>query len=226
MPTPLVSADRLMRLHPNRERRLLDGASIAIRPGDRLAVAGPSGAGKTLLLRALALLDAIDGGEVRWKGQGISHDAVPGYRRHVVYLHQRPALLAETVEQALRRPFSLRVHGKARFDRSRIEQWLDDLGRDRTFFDKPVRNLSGGEMQLVALLRAIQLDPSVLLLDEPTAALDPASSTAVEALIDRWIEADHDARAIVWVSHDADQTGRIAHRMLHMNAGRLEHRSE
>lgn len=226
MPTPLVLADRVTRLHPNRQRRLLDSVSLEIRPGDRLAVAGPSGAGKTLLLRSLALLDPIDGGEVRSQGKAVGHDAVPEYRCRVVYLHQRPALLAETVEQALRRPFSLRVHGKARFDRSRMERWLDDLGRDRTFLDKPVRNLSGGEMQLVALLRAIQLDPHVLLLDEPTAALDPASSTAVEALIDRWIMADHDARAIVWVSHDADQTSRIARRMLHMNAGRLEHRSE
>ena len=139
-----------------------------------MAVCGPSGAGKTLLLRALALLDPLDSGEILWTGRPVARDQVPRFRREAIYLHQRSAVLEDNVEAALRQPFSLRVYRQRQFDRDRAVSFLEQLGRDEAFLAKRVRDLSGGEMQITALVRALQLDPTVLLLDEPTSALDRA----------------------------------------------------
>ena len=151
---------------------------------------GPPDQGKTLLLRSLSLLDSLDEGEVRWNGKTHHGSSVPDYRRQVVYLHQRPALWEGTVEANLRRPFQLQLHQARQFDRSQIVNWLAVLGRAESFLDQPQQELSGGETQLVGFLRAIQLDPSVLLLDEPTASLDQETAMAMERLIDLWMAAD------------------------------------
>jgi putative ABC transport system ATP-binding protein len=190
--------------------------------GERLGVLGPSGAGKTVLLRAIALLDPLDEGSVRWDGRVVRGADVPDYRKRVVYLHQRPALLEGTVEDNLRYPFALRAHRDRSFDPTRAEDLLERLGRERGFLAKNSRDLSGGESQLVGLIRAVQLDPAVLLLDEPTASLDPAATRAVEGWLDDWLAARPAERALVWVSHDADQARRMTGRRIHLRAGRLE----
>ena len=201
---------------------LIRGVSVAIGFGDRLGVLGPSGAGKTVLLRAIARLDPLDEGSIRWQGRVVQGEGVPDYRKRVVYLHQRPALLEGTVEDNLRYPFTLRAHRDRSFDPDRAEDLLARLGRDPGFLAKSSRDLSGGESQLVGLIRAVQLDPAVLLLDEPTASLDPATARAVEGLLDDWLAADPDGRALVWVSHDADQARRMTRRRVYLRAGRLE----
>jgi putative ABC transport system ATP-binding protein len=201
---------------------LIRGVSVSVRFGERLGVLGPSGAGKTVLLRAIAQLDPLDEGSIRWQGRAVHGDDIPAYRRRVVYLHQRPALLEGTVEDNLRYPFTLRAHRERTFDPDRIENLLAQLGREPGFLAKKSRDLSGGESQLVGLIRAVQLDPAVLLLDEPTASLDPATTRAVEGLLDDWMAANPAERALVWVSHDADQARRMTGRRLHLRAGRLE----
>jgi putative ABC transport system ATP-binding protein len=149
-------------------------------------VLGPSGAGKAVLLRALALLDLLDEGVILWGGQAIRCEAVPSFRSTVLYLHQRPTLFEGAVEANLRHPFSLKVHRNRRYDRDRIVNLLEQLGRDTSFLEKSHRDLSGGEAQIVALLRALQLDPTVLLLDEPTASLDRETASVIEDLLKRW----------------------------------------
>ena len=104
-----------------------------------------------------------------------------------------------------------------------ILELLGRLGRARSFLANRVADLSGGEIQIVALLRAVQLDPSVLLLDEPTAALDGQTTTAVEQLLKDWVAESPDNRAMVWVTHDTDQAGRVAERTLCIQRGRLRH---
>jgi putative ABC transport system ATP-binding protein len=217
-----VEVKGIGRRDPNGEAWLIRDVSFVVNPGDRLTVLGATGAGKTVLLRALSLLDPLHTGSIHWRGRAVQGDAVPAYRTQVVYLHQRPALFDGSVEDNLRHPFTLRMHHGRRFDQERAVELLNNLGRPATFLAKSVRDLSGGEAQIVALLRAVQLDPAILLLDEPTASLDNVTARDVERLLDLWFAAGHGGRSLVWVSHDVGQADRVASRRLLMRAGRLE----
>ena len=188
---------------------------------NKLAFWMATGSGKTLLMRALACLDSIDTGEILWHGEPIHGDAVPQFRRQAIYLHQRPALIEGTVEENLRLPFTLRIHRQCEFSRERIISLLGHVNRTGAFLERSSRDLSGGEAQIVALLRAIQLQPALLLLDEPTAALDDESMQMIEQLVNDWFEESPSDRAFVWVSHDKEQVARVAGRILAMHDGRL-----
>jgi putative ABC transport system ATP-binding protein len=220
-PPALVEARDLERRTPDSRKHLLREISLSIQAGERLAIVGATGSGKTLLLRSLALLDPIDGGEVLWKGNPIEASDIPCYRSQVIYLHQRPALIGATVEACLRQPFSLRTHRVGAYKRDQAVALLESLDRNGEFLSKACRDLSGGERQLAALVRAMLLDPAVLLLDEPTTALDATAVVAAEALVHAWITESADARAIVWVTHDARQVQRTADRVVTMQSGQL-----
>ena len=220
-----LGAIKIGRRDPTTEGWLIQYVSFIINRGDRVGVLGPSGAGKTVLLRALALLDPLDAGAIIYQGEVVVGDEVPGYRSQVIYLHQKPALQEGTVEDNLRHPFTLKAHRQRQFDRRKATDLLALLGRDAAFLGKSSRDLSGGEAQIAALVRAIQLEPTILLLDEPTASLDPATAEAVEALLDRWMAARVDERALVWVGHDREQTLRMTTRTISLTTGRLESES-
>jgi putative ABC transport system ATP-binding protein len=208
--SPLISAQQIALMgDPDPIRRI----TLEIREGDGLALCGPSGCGKTLLLRAMAMLDPILSGSVLWKGEEVPGERIPQYRASVLYLPQRVALVESTVEVALGAFFSFRVHRTKKFERGRAEELLDMLGRNRAFLSKECRNLSGGERQIVALIRALLLEPEILLLDEPTAALDAPTAEAVEALVLR------ESRTYVWVTHQEGQAARVGRQRLELRAG-------
>ena len=163
----------------------------------------------------------MDSGSVRWQSREVAPSQVTAYRGHVVYLHQRPSLISGTVEKNLRSPLLLRTHATKQIDSHKISEWLRQLGRDQEFLSRHTRDFSGGERQLVALLRALQLDPSVLLLDEPTAAMDQGLAQTVEQCVATWISNSPADRAVIWVSHDDRQIGRVAQRILRLDQGRL-----
>ncbi len=218
---PLLIAERLLRRGPDAAQPLLDARDLAVSAGDRIVVGGPSGSGKTLLLRALALFDPLDEGGVRWQGQRVDRDRVPGFRGLVHYFRQRPVALAADVENALRQPFRLQQHRRRAFDRRRVVAWLEALGRTDRFLQRRTRELSGGEMQLVALVRGLQLDPAILLLDEPTAALDPATTDAVQRMLAEWLQQQPRQRAYLWVTHDQRQARHVGNRAWHVHGGRV-----
>lgn len=190
---------------------------LRLAPRDRLALVGPSGSGKTVLLRALAALDPLDEGTLELEGTPLDRWPVPEYRARVLYLPQRAALPEGPVEEHLRAPFEFAVHRDRRsFDRGRAVELLGALGRDERFLEKDVAPLSGGEQQIVALIRALLLDPAVLLLDEPAASMDDALASGAEAVVDRWVREPGTERAVVWTSHRPDRIDRVTDRRLEM----------
>ena len=218
--TALLQADNISRQAGNGSWLLKD-VSLDIATGDQWGIAGATGSGKTLLLRALSLLDPIDEGCILWKGKEISNPDVPTFRRRVIYLHQRPVLFEGTVQTNLRLIESIRPGSASSFDRERVLEILSILGRSDDFLAKSSNDLSGGEAQIVALMRVVLLDPVVLLLDEPTAALDGGTTARVEQCLRDWLDEQPTARAQCWITHDISQADRVATRILHMAGGRL-----
>lgn len=194
-------------------RWLWRGVNTQIDEGERWAIVGPSGSGKTVLLRILCGLDQLDEGTISAGGTPLDELSLPEHRARVHYLLQRPALFEGTVENNLRVPLALDVHRDRTYDADAAQRALDALGRPASFLNQSVERLSGGEQQIVALLRAFQADPDVLLLDEPTASLDPDATEAVESLVARWQDEDS-RRATVWTSHDRDQIARVTDQTL------------
>ncbi len=247
---PLLRATDLGRRDPEApERWLFRRFSLALPPEEIVSLQGPTGSGKTLLLRALAALDPLDGGELELLGRPVGEWEMPAWRSTAVYVHQSPPLPPGTVEAALREPFGYRVHGQRSFSRERAAGLLRELGRPEGFLERRTEELSGGERQAAALVRALLARPRILLLDEPTAALDPDGVARVEELVRRWlrhagradgsrapedvgaVEAGSRAadasppvdppRAVLWVTHDADQARRVADRRLRLADGAL-----
>lgn len=208
----IVEARGVGRRRSGSDAWLFRDVSVDLAPGERVAVVGPTGSGKTVLLRALALLDPLDEGTILWRGRPVRDHDVPRYRAGVAYVHQKPVLFRGTVEDNLRQPFHLHVHRGRSYDADRTLRLLSEVGRDGDFLSRSERNLSGGERQLVQLVRVLQLAPDVLLLDEPTAALDAGSAASIEKLVLSWQEKKPDRRALVWVSHDPRQVSRVAGR--------------
>jgi phosphate-transporting ATPase len=183
---------------------VLKPASFSLAAGECIAVKGPSGAGKTLLLRAIADLDPNEG-RVSLDGRDRATMSGPEWRRLVGYVPAEPGWWAETV-------------GPHFADWPAAAALLAKLGLAEATKSWPIARTSTGERLRLALVRALIVRPKVLLLDEPTAALDAASVAAVEALIACRLRA---GLAVLWVTHDAAQAGRIAQRQLVVEAGRV-----
>ncbi len=181
----------------------LPSLSFAVADGECLAVEGPSGSGKTRILRAIADLDPNDGSFFL---DGHERREVPAteWRKNVRFAAAEPGWWADTPRQTL--PAS-------EFADARAHRLLTAVGLDTDVLDRQVSRLSTGERQRLALVRAMFDEPRVLLLDEPTAALDPAAAYLVEALIRAQLEA---GRSVLIASHDAALIDRLAHVRLHL----------
>ena len=213
----LLQINHLVRRIPGNDNPLLDDISLSIQPGERVGLAGGSGSGKTSLLRTIALLDPISIGQILFRGQPVTNP--PSFRRQVIYLHQRPAMIGGSVRDNLQLPFTV-ASATGSYNEVQIDDWTDSLGKSADFINQAADTLSGGEQQLVALMRAIQIDPLVLLLDEPSASLDGESAQKFEQLVALFL-AGADERALVWVSHDESQLARMTSRVVTMADGRI-----
>ena len=182
---------------------------LDIAPGEMVLLSGPSGAGKSVLLRAIADLDPHPG--EAWLDQHARATLAPAvWRRRVALLPAEPAWWAETVGAHFPPAFGGDAQGL---------DWLRQLGFEPHVLDWNVARLSTGERQRLALARLLAHRPEVLLLDEPTANLDPDSRARVETLIAAY--RDRRPAAVFWVSHDPAQRRRLGGRGFVIAAGRL-----
>ncbi|WP_255444580.1 ATP-binding cassette domain-containing protein [Achromobacter sp. LC458] len=179
--------------------------SLDLAGGECGAIVGPSGSGKSLLLRQVADLDPGHG-EVELLGRPRSAMRGHEWRRQVVYCQAEAGWWDDHVAPHFT-------------DRAQAQRLMQPLGLTPEKLDALVHELSTGERQRLALVRALALQPRVLLLDEPTAALDQAATVTVEAALQQFL--DHGG-AMLMVTHNAEQARRLARRTWRMTNGQLE----
>ncbi len=200
---------------------VLNGVDLNMERGQRIAIMGPSGSGKSTLLNCVAGLEDLDAGEIRFMGQLISSDTAAAatlLRRGNItsifqFFHLLPTLRAwENVE------FPLLLGGIEKSDRrERVDQLLGEVGLQHRAEAWP-SELSGGEMQRLAIARALITQPALILADEPTGSLDSKNSERILAMLME-LTGRHQT-ALLMVTHDAEAAG-ICERTLHMSDGSL-----
>ena len=196
-------------------RAVVDLERLEVRAGEVLALVGPSGAGKSTLLRLLNFLEPPTAGTITYRGRSFRDHRVPiAVRREITTVFQRPVLLRGSVRRNVAYGLGLR---NQRDDR-RVEQMLTQVGLD-TLAKARAQRLSGGEMQRVALARALVIRPTVLLLDEPTANLDPYNMALIEDVVHR--QNREEGTTVVLVTHNVFQAKRLATRVGLMLSGHL-----
>ena len=188
-------------------KRLVDGIDLTLGGDGITVVMGPNGAGKSLLLRMLHGLIRPTSGEILWGG----HPLTTEVRRRQALVFQKPVLLRRSVAANL--DFVLR----GRDVPARREALLDHVGLGG-HSGQPARLLSGGEQQRLALARALATEPQVLMLDEPTASLDPGSVLKIEEIVR---QAAARGTRIIFVTHDLGQARRLADDVVFLANGRL-----
>jgi phospholipid/cholesterol/gamma-HCH transport system ATP-binding protein len=202
---------------------VLNGVSLSVRRGETLAVLGRSGTGKSVLLRIIIGLETPDSGSVRIHGQdiaGVDLDRMGAIRKKMGFLFQHAALY-DSLTVAGNVAFPLEHHRKDMTRperRDRVKQLLAEVGMERDL-DKMPSDISGGMQKRVGLARALALDPEILLLDEPTAGLDPISSGEINDLILK-LQREHEMASIV-VTHDMHSAKTIANRLAILDQGNV-----
>lgn len=199
------------------QRHVLDVESLEIYAGEVFAIVGPSGAGKSTLLRLLNFLESPSQGKISFKGSEFSatKEAPIEVRRQVTTVFQRPVLLNRSVWANVGYGLRLRCGGE---DSKQIQTALEKVGLLQ-LARQPALTLSGGEAQRVALARALVLRPQALLLDEPTANLDPYNVGLIESTV---AEMNRDqGMTVVLVTHNVFQARRLAKRAVLLLDGQV-----
>lgn len=204
--------------------RALNDLSLQVRRGERMALIGANGSGKSTLLRALAGLAFPDDGSIRFFGEPMTEERLRNedfcfqFRRRVGLLFQNPDVQlfnASVFDEVAFGPLQLKWPRDQ--IRAMVEDTLESMGIEDLRNRAPHR-LSGGEKKRVALASVLVLDPEVLLLDEPTAALDPTSETQVIDLLAGWASG---AKTVITATHDLDALEEIADRCVVLRNGQV-----
>ena len=191
-------------------QQLINNISFDLTENNITVIMGHNGAGKSLLVRLLHGILEPQSGSINWSGQPASEDNI---RKQQSMVFQKPVLLRRSVKANL--DYALKLRGKLNNQR-RVELLAAAQLEDKA--SQPARSLSGGEQQRLAIARALATDPGVLLLDEPTASLDPAATEKIETLI---TTANRQGRKIILVTHDIAQAKRLAGDIVLLSDGKI-----
>jgi D-methionine transport system ATP-binding protein len=198
---------------------LLQDISCEICRGDRLVIVGPSGAGKTSLLRLLNRLSELSQGQIFFEAQEIRQIPVLQLRQQVMLVSQESKLLGMTVREALAYP--LQLQGMARSSiQQRLSTWMEQLHIPEDWLERTEVQLSVGQRQWVAIARALITQPKVVLMDEPTSALDAGRSHHLLQVLQDLTETQQ--TTIVMVNHQLELAQQFSNRVLYLHQGNLE----
>jgi tungstate transport system ATP-binding protein len=212
---PIYRVEQIQKSY--KDRLVLHVDQLDIYPGEIMALVGPSGAGKSTLLRLLNFLEAPTQGEIIFHDRVFSSDKDISLelRRRVTTVFQRPMLLNRSVGANVKFGLDLRGTNHAG---ERVRSVLNEVGLFG-FEHEKARTLSGGEAQRVALARAMIIQPEVLLLDEPTANLDPYNVGLIEKIAIQLNQ--QQGTTLVLVTHNVFQARRLAHRVAFLLDGKI-----
>ncbi|MDN6397718.1 MAG: ATP-binding cassette domain-containing protein [Alkalibacterium sp.] len=195
---------------------ILSHLDFSVNKGEHITVTGPSGGGKSTLLKVIASMLTQTEGSIIYKGKNIQEINPIEYRKKVSYLFQNPALFDSTVKDNLAFPSSIRDD---KFDEAKSIQLLERVSLDKSYLSKQVKELSGGEKQRIALIRNILYKPEILLLDEVTSSLDMENKDILHDIIGELN--DKDKITILSVSHDEEEIKR-ANRVIRIIDGKVD----
>ncbi len=217
------------RADQRRPRELaFEAVSFSVAPGERVAILGQPGSGKTALLRTVAFLQRPDKGRVYFNGQDVGRlggEELRRLRRHLQYVGGDPRYLfhpAQTVGDALLEPLQIHALGSSQEQQARSEAMAGQMGVSRLLLERKVSLLSPALRQRVGLARALTLHPRLLLCDELIDHLEEAAARPLLELVAHACRALPQAAAWVWTTSDDELARAFSDRVLHLKAGRLE----
>ncbi|MFA5375488.1 MAG: ABC transporter ATP-binding protein [Dehalococcoidia bacterium] len=206
---PIIETKNLSQIYEGRQ--ILKDVNFSLEKDDALALIGPNGAGKTTLLRLLDLLEKPSSGQIYFDAVDVTRSGKSRLRarRRMAFIHQKPIMFKMNAFNNVACGLKFRREDKKNV-RNKVEQVLELVDMN-DYRKRDARTLSGGEMQRIAIARALVTNPAVLFLDEPTANLDPASVSKVEEILARIMR--EGKTAILMVTHDMAQGQRIARKI-------------
>ncbi|MFK0730102.1 MAG: ATP-binding cassette domain-containing protein [Gloeotrichia echinulata GP01] len=197
---------------------ILQDISLKIFPSECIAIVGPSGAGKTALLQLINRLNEPTSGKIYLENQEYQQIPIIQLRQDVTLVLQETKLLGMTVQQALAYPLVLRSLPKQTIQQ-RVNYWIEQLHIPSDWLAKTEVQLSAGQRQLVAIARALVIQPKILLLDEPTSALDIGTASHLLFVLTQLAHTHH--TTILMVNHQLDLAQIFCTRLLHLQQGQL-----
>ncbi|MDJ0726234.1 MAG: ATP-binding cassette domain-containing protein [Prochloraceae cyanobacterium] len=215
---PILKLEGVVLETPLAAENILQDISFDLFRGDRLTIIGPTGAGKTSLLKLLNRLSNFSRGEIYFHSQSIKTTSPIELRQKIVLVPQEPKLLGMSVKEAIVYPLFLQQLPQREIQQ-RIITWTELLRIPEDWFDRNEVQLSLGQRQLVAIARGLVMQPEILLLDEPTSALDAGrTANLIKILIDLTA---NNKTSVIMVNHQLEAAIEFAERVLYLEQGRL-----
>lgn len=200
----------------NNNQSILEDINLSINSGDYISIVGPSGSGKSTFLKLCSHLISSSKGSIIYKGKSIEKYNPIDLRKDISYCFQTPYLFGDSVKDNISFPYEIR---NLKVDFNRVSELLDIFNLSKDYLDKSIKNLSGGEIQRIALIRSLLFHPEVLLLDEITSSLDIDNTMIVENSMNIL---NKEGVTILWVTHDLDQSKRNSSKLLTIESGKIK----